>query len=330
MKSERFSQNSLLLVNSKAGNGNARKLAKEINSVHRLKTQEISDFFKLPEQQRNELLATLSHIFVLGGDGSSFSLLNLLLKSTLSQEVIVVPLGLGGENVLSKHVGSHGKSINSVSRVLLRESSGNQFTTQTIRPLFAQITSETGFIEEFPFLWSVHAGFSAAVLSEIELLRTINASDFYRRYASSIKMFLELRGADIVEISGDGYQDKQVLDFGILSSIFPYWTSKFRLPTTLNQTAILHTIQGRERLLVEPSNFVARFLLELISLKLGLHIQREIIIQTPLFGNFSVQVNANNKRIARDSELTTAKSVIVSNIGEKEYSSDKILVANFR
>lgn len=330
MKHERISQNSLLLVNSKAGSGNARKLAKEINSIHKLRTQEISDFFKLPEQQRNELFATLSHIFVLGGDGSSFSLLNLLLQSSVSEEIVVVPLGLGGENVLSKHVGSYGKSVATVSAVLRGERSENQFVTEMIQPQYAQITSELGLLKEFAFLWSVHAGFSAAVLSEIELLRNIGASDFYRRYGGTLRKLLQLRGADPVYISGEGYQEKQVVDVGVISAGIPFWTSKFRLPTTPNQTAILHTIEGYEKLQKQPYRFALRFILELISLKRGWSIPRELLIHTPLIGDFTVAVSSNNEEIAVDSELYPARFARVSNTSEKVYRPDKVLLAKFK
>ncbi|GIK83976.1 MAG: hypothetical protein BroJett025_05980 [Patescibacteria group bacterium] len=321
MISERLAKKSLLLVNKRAGNGHATKLADEINSIHELDTLDIKDFFALQSDQLNKLFESLSHIFVLGGDGSSFSLLNLLLTSDLQSGIVITPLGLGGENVLAKSVGSYGRSVATVGQVLMGE-----YQVKTVRPLTTTLRTELQNTEH-PFLWSIHAGFSAAVLSEIELLRSIGASDFKRRYAGTIRKLLQLREFEPVYISGSGLKNKSVIDFGIISAALPYWTSKFKLPVKEQQTAILHTIEGQDRLQSEPSSFIAKFLLELIALKLGLKIPREIVVHRQLLDDFTLSVTTPHQEIAIDSEVFQAESALVTNRQSPHIKSDKILLA---
>lgn len=298
----------LLIVNSKAGKGNAVKLAREINQTHNLKTYEIADFFALNIEQKNQLLSELSYIFILGGDGSSFSLINLLLSLNLLNQITVIPLGLGGENVLAKNLGIHGRSFDSVEQVFM----GN-YTPQILKPLSVQLINSAQENEiEMPFSWNVHAGFSAGVLYEIEQLRNIGASDFKRRYLSTFKTFLKLRGLDPVVFFNNGKSQK-VLDFGVISSLLPCWTSKFTLPTTKDQIAILNTIQGHETLQYAPGTFYSRFIIELISLKLGLPISRKILVQEPLNSDFNISVESPSGIVAVDSEIYQAKLASMHN-----------------
>lgn len=320
MSLESTAQRSLLVINTRAGNGRAAGLANEITANHNLQTIDISDFFSLELAQRSQLLATLSHIFVLGGDGSAFSMLNFLVSQNLQNSITVVPLGLGGENVLAKNVGSYGKSVLTVLQVVTGE-----YSSEQVNPFTVQLQNEAKKLESLPFLWSVHAGFSAAVLSEIEFLRKSNATDFQRRYGATMKRFLQLRRSEQVMVSGTGINTRQVLDFGVVSASLPYWTSKFRLPVTTGQTAILHTIEGFDRLQAEPVVFSARFLLELISLKLGLPIPREIIKHQALGADFSIHATSGSGIVGIDSEIYPAVSALVTNSTINAYSRNVFL-----
>ncbi len=309
MRLENTVSQSLLVINTRAGNGHAAHLAGEITANHELETIDIGGFFALEQTQRDELLASLSHIFVLGGDGSAFSLLNFLLSQNLQNKIIVTPLGLGGENVLAKSVGSFGKSVLTVTQVL-----SGKHTVQQLQPFTVQLQSEAINLETLPFLWSVHAGFSATVLAQIEVLRNGRASDFQRRYGGTLKSILQLRGAERVTVSGTGIDTKQVLDFGVVSSALPYWTSKLRLPVSNVQSAILHTVEGCDQLQTEPVAFTSRFLLELILLKLGLEvIPRKILKHQALGADFTIQASTPSGQIGVDSEIYLAQSAIATN-----------------
>lgn len=299
MKSKSLQSESLLIVNQKSGNGDAVKLSKEIFLKHGLTSMDIGIFFALPEKEKRKLLDSLTHLFVLGGDGSSFSLIQFLLQAKLNHHITVVPLGLGGENVLAKNSGTFGSSVVSVERVLAGDPSIDLELPQIFEVQFGSSFSNQ---ETLPFLWSVHAGFSAGVLAEIEQLRKMGKSDFERRYKSTLQKFFRMHMLNSVEVKRNGTSE-QVLDFGVISNFLPYWTSKFRLPTSKSQVATLHTIKGVEMLQTEPALFYSRFLLELISLKLGFYIPRRILVHEPLREDFSVVVYPQDSLIAVDSEI---------------------------
>lgn len=321
MKSKSLQSESLLIVNQRSGNGDAVELSEEIFLKHGLTSMDIGIFFTLPEKEKRELLNSLTHLFVLGGDGSSFSLIQFLLQAELNHHIIVVPLGLGGENVLAKNSGTFGSSVVSVERVLAGDPSIDLELPQIFEVQFGRDPSNK---ETLPFLWSVHAGFSAGVLAEIEQLRKIGKSDFERRYKNTLQKFFRMHMLNSLEVKRNGTSE-QVLDFGVVSNFLPYWTSKFRLPTSSQHAAVLHTIKGTELLQTQPTVFYSRFLLELISLKLGLYIPRRILVHEPLREDFSAVVYPQDSLIAVDSEIK--REAKVARINKSQNANRKSLVS---
>lgn len=327
MSHKQATKESLLVVNTKAGNGTARDVAQKITEQTGIEAIDIIDLFSVIPQaalaahsttetqshrifrQLDVLLKKYRTFFILSGDGGSFIFAKELIQRQLERPVTVVPLGLGGENVLAKHAGAYGRILESVQTVLY-----GRHLLQPLRPFtvgLEKVTSEGSlYTELIPEFWGAHAGTSAAVLYAIEELRSIGASDFQRRYQGAIQTMLQMRSAEPVLLSHNGIQEK-VYDVGVISSALPNWTSKVQLNTTLEHPAILHTIGEYEYLQAQPVAYTARFILEMISLKFGFPLRRKIITHRQLQDNFSVSFTAPNQKVAVDSELYEAHSAVV-------------------
>ena len=311
MSYESVLKSSLLIRNGKAGKGQASNLSEEIHLETDISTESfeyfLSAFEYASERERRLLLESYSHLFVLGGDGSTLSLLRLLLQQQLNQDITVTALGMGGENVVAKEQGTYKHPLQAVKAVLQ-----GKYQKELVVPLSVNVAENQ---ETEPFLWSVHMGFSAAVLSELETMRSLGMGNFRRRYQAVLQTLVRQRQLDPTYVSLDGESPKTVVDMGVLSSAFPYWTSKFRLPTTSNSPAILHTVQGYEELQKQPSIFSARLLLEVISLKMGVPIPYRLLQHQPLDPGFSVEVFSASQQTAVDSELIDSSKNTVSDTG---------------
>lgn len=295
-------ESNLLVVNATAGTGKAKRLANEIscstNSTD-LRTVYFQDLIALHPIKIAELLVPVTSLFVLGGDGSTFTLLELLTRTRQeypeSPEKTLVALGSGGENVVSKHMGTFKNKVAVVRSVF----DGQHAKTELD---FGCVTSEDG--EKNLFFWNVHAGFSSAVLHEIELLRSQGAGDISRRYGAVLRTLKNFQGSQDVIYTLNGIEQKPVRDFGIISTQLPYWTSKIQLETPEVGTALLHTIATPEVYAGSSFQYSSRLLLEMITLTLGLPLRRVVLTQVPLNADDIVTVYSAPQALSVDSEVT--------------------------
>ena len=316
---------SLLIVNGKAGKGKAYKTAEQLSNEYGLRAINLFDLLGPKEAtqhpQLDIALQEITNFFVLGGDGSTFSFIEALLSTQLEQKVTVIPLGMGGENVLAKQAGTFEKPVESTLAVL-----ENQHDNRVVKPFSVQLDKNNSS-RELPFLWNVHAGFSAAVLYEIEMLREMKVTDFRRRYQGSIQALLQMRKNEPTYIH-QGMETIKVLDSGIISVGLPYWTSKIQIPTQDEQAAILHSINGYDQLQEDPFGFITLFLKEMYGLKKGSEKQRSIITHQPLTDNFEVVLETSTGRIAVDSEVHLAQNAKTTGRKSEYPGSGNVFIAS--
>ena len=317
-------ESSLLIVNGKAGNGQATELSQVLNAETGIRSEHFGNFLLALEcvgdADTAAFLESYSNLFILGGDGSTLSLMRLLLQQQLRQDITVAALGMGGENVVAKETGTFKKPLKTIRAVLT-----GAYQKEAVIPL--SVTAEKSEIAE-PFLWSVHMGFSAAVLAELEEMRSMGMGDFRRRYQATLQTLFRQRQLDPTYVSLNGESTQSVLDVGVLSAALPYWTSKFRLATVPHSPALLHTVQGYDELQKEPGRFSSRLLLEVLALKFGLNIPYRLLQHQPLASGFSVEISSPSGQMAIDSEVSDSAE---STVTDKDFypGGGKVFLARF-
>lgn len=295
----------LLVVNGYAGKGASEKVADAIKLQTPVESVLFHEFIALPAAQQQEALSLFTDLFVLGGDGSTFTMLQLLHSLYQEQQkaengvspITVTALGLGGENVVAKHMNTHDNKEDVVRRVLAGEFSPVPvFPSQLVTPSAVH-----------PFFWNVHAGFSAGVLEKIEEMRAAGYGDWMRRYLGSFLEMMQMHVHQPVEYQINGVDQASVLDFGVITTLFPFWTSKIRLAPQVIAPAMLHTIAKPSDLDMSKPVFSARFILEMIALQQGFGYERKIINHRPIKSSDVISVQSNSEgSLAIDSEPTSA------------------------
>lgn len=301
-----------LLINGLAGNGSATRRAEKvvakfpnITSLTIEKTQQFS------EEDWRQLLDATKVLCILGGDGTSFRVLSQLyaFRNLIPELPVVTALGSGGENVLAKAMNTIEDDIGVIFDVIT-----NDFLLEELAPQLVSLDQEKADenIIEIPSFWSLHAGFSASVLKNIEDDRLRGVSDFQRRYISSLKQFIKLRRKNAVYVSTQTQNEVAMLEFGLIAGQLPWWTSKILLDQVAAQPIVsqipLEALEQRSE-----SAFFARLVLELLCLKLGLPIQRDIFQQRRTKENEEFVVcDTDSKNIAIDSEVYEASTASVT------------------
>lgn len=291
-----------LIVNGKAGTGTAVERARRIqDSFRNVSDVSIQELMQFTQSEWIAFLNEVHYLCVLGGDGTAFSILSKLyqLGNEIEQLPKVAALGAGGENVLSKAMGTYADDIVVVQQIL-----DQQFQVVPLHPQVVHLdTQQQTEAIEIPSFWSIHAGFSAAVLYEIERMRAAGARDFQRRYFGTIKNLIALRKTDPIYISSSKGYVRELLELGIISGQLPFWTSKVRLAHS-GLLPVMMSISKDAAVNRDQSVFYARLLLEMISLKIGLPMQRDILQFRNLEPGERITVaDVTHKQVAVDSEV---------------------------
>ena len=289
----------LVLFNSLSGKRDAFQIGRQIWLETGLEPIELQVFLRQKERAL-AMLQTAPLLFVLGGDGTVFGLLELLTRHNFEQQSIVVPLRAGGENVLAKALGTHKKPAATVQKILRGE-----FRATSLQPLtvHTQQKQENNGAGLSPVFWNIHAAFSAQTLRSVETLRDAGFGDWQRRYLALAQSLVALRKMPEVFLQLNDEPAQQVLDFGVLHAQLPYWTSKFKFSPDQRAEALLHTIIGSDLLQKEPSQFFFRLLFELAAVKLGIACKQQLLRQRSLFLGESLSLSVQDGVIAVDSEL---------------------------
>lgn len=299
-------ESNLLIVNARAGAGRAVDEARAIGrktTIESISFQELKD---MSNEEAEHFLLPLTTLFVLGGDGSTFTLLNLLFQLQLQNQSftdkLVVALGSGGENVVAKHMNTFSSNkVKVVSAVL----EGNYEKKQLDYGLLHSDGNQE------LFFWNIHGGFSSTVLRNIEEQRALGVSDVKRRYKGALQALQQIEAEWEVIYSLNGGEPKSVFDFGVIAAQLPYWTSKMHLDVPAAAPALLHTIATLEDSGRGRYAYTTRLLLEVIAQTLGLPFQHALLKHTPLVQGDSLQIVSSPTSLAVDSEVTLYTSGIL-------------------
>ena len=303
MTYESRSKSAVMLVNERAGNGTARALASDIHQETNITTMPFMSV--VTAQTESELLEQCTaeqvvYAFVISGDGGALSFMQWLLEKQLSKQYVVTALGKGGENVVSKKTNTFKDPKEAVRQVLCGVSNSQLVVPQSV------LVSDTNV----PFLWSVHGGFSADVLKRIEDTR-LSKGNASRRYSAVLHAALEAKKYDPTLVRVNSQDEEQVWDMGVITASLPYWTSLLQIPQQPNAVATLQILGKFEELQKNTSRYIARFLLELVTLgtKLERFVDRKIFQHQPLYPGYRVTVSA--PLLAVDSEVIPEKSTSI-------------------
>lgn len=319
-----YSESSLLLVNGAAGAGRAVDEARKITRKTGIESVSIQDLSQLSWQEVEQLMLPLTNLFVLGGDGSTFSLLNVLFQ--LQQQnadftnKTVVPLGLGGENVVAKHLKTFSRNKLKVVTSVLE----GRYEKEHLE--YGVIRTPAG--KEELFFWNAHAGFSSSVLEKIEEQRAAGVGDVQRRYKGVQQAFRSIDASSQVIYTLNGIEREPVLDFGVIAAQLPYWTSKIHVDVSVLSPAVLHTIATLESSGRNNYTYTSRLILDVLSLTFGLPLQTSILKHIPLLEGDVLEVISSPTQLTVDSEGITSSSGVIT--VPRQRKSSGIYVANMR
>ena len=152
-------QNPLLVYNLTSGNGSFNPKCYANSGMQPI------DFIQF-QQRAIEVLPDVSHIVVAGGDGTFFSVAQIIAETMPSTVISLLPLGTGTENVVACLAGTLGLE----KKPLIDKFLTGQLQHQHLKPLeYATPDKETGFA-----YWSIAVGgIAIGILKHLQNLRYI-------------------------------------------------------------------------------------------------------------------------------------------------------------
>lgn len=296
----------LVVHNEKAGQKRARGIAEAAGVQLDTFVVSLNDFLAHSE----EYLALAPQVVVaLGGDGTHFSVLNTLQLSGSTASLL--PLGFGGENVLSKSVGlkkvTTEKDVNSA---MLRSLFGmlESIPTQANTVTFSEDQTRNSN-------WMVNAGgVVVPVLTEVEELRIAGASTRMQRYGGVLKyLWKRIPSQPTIATLEDGTQIV-AYEVAVVNDFLPNITGKYSFihPTQRYQGNNYLVTVGEHKLGLPKTSIVLGVMLDVCAHAVfGLESITNTLKVRPI-GKQIVTLAHQGSQIAIDSELYSEPQGIVS------------------
>lgn len=296
------------IVNDAAGTGTSPAKAAELAQKTGIEIVSFLDLIGQPKTALQEkVLSEVENLFIFGGDGTTFALMRWLAEHHPELPKLVIPLGLGGENVVAKQLHTHTNQLETIGAVLAGE-----YTRKTVSPSAIRLDSAL----TQPFFWNVHAGYSGLVLQKIEEQRQQGVSDKTRRYSAPFAVLKNMAALEPITVTlekPDRTEHLSGVDAGVITREIPFWTSKVHLPIPAEAHAVLHLIAHPSQTDRYRFEYYVRLLLETLALSSGIPTTKELITHTPLLPGTIVTFEQTHPNfVAVDSEVSTAQTARIS------------------
>lgn len=292
----------LLVFNEKAGSRKAKELAQAVGKILAASAVDLHTFLENSE----EYLALAPQVIAaFGGDGTQFSVLNALQLSNSSAKLL--PLGFGGENVLSRSMG--------LSELRTQE----KVTGAVLKALFGSLNSVLARANDVELAdaqtrnsnWMVNAGgVVVPILQQVEELRLAGASSMLQRYGGILRYLW--RGIPSEPCTAKLEDGTEVLGYelAVVNDFLPNITGHFSVLQTAQryQGENYLLVVGEHKLDVPKSSLVMGVLLDAcVHALFGLPSITGSLTLHPL-GKQSVTLAHQGSYVAIDSELYREKN----------------------
>ncbi len=287
----------LLIYNEKSGRGSAQDIAE---LVGKLFDAQITNLHTFLDTTDSYLSLAPQLVVALGGDGTHFSVLNVLQQQDGSRSLL--PLHFGGENVLSKSVGL--RETTSVPKITTKIHQALRGDLHAIATKPNTVTlSEQKHINSN---WMVNAGgIVIPILTEVEELRSLGAGSFMQRHAGLMKYLWKSKMNELVEVILEDGTTVLAYDATVVNDFLPRITShySFLKPAQIGKGENYVITVGEHKLGVSKSELFIGIMLDVCAHALfGL----ESVSKTVRYRSIAsqtVQLSHSHKYCAIDSEL---------------------------
>ena len=280
-------QNALLVYNSYSGNGSFNpKCYADLG-------MQLIDFRQL-QQRAIEVLPDVSHIVVAGGDGTFFSVAQIIAETVPSAAISLLPLGTGTENVVACLAGTLGGE----KKPLIDKFLSGQLPQQPLEPFeYATPDKEMGFA-----YWSIAVGgIAIGILKHLQNLRYIRNPLTRRGLATILALMDENKCLITAAKSANGtlISGRHV---ALVKREFPLWPKFFNITagcSPVGNDDFLVRFGREEQTAVEAH---AALVLDFFAWRI-LHKSLTDTIYVEPVNVGMLEIEAQNQLIAVDSEL---------------------------